>query len=290
MPLSPAGREDPPLVEFGSTGRKVTRIGLGGEGVLRTHGRSREARAVIKAALDQGITYFDTAPAYSGSQEYLGSVWKEGGFKREDLFQTSKSAGRTKVEAWADLERSLETLGLDYLDLWQIHDLRTREEFEIIAGPGGALEAFVRARDQGLVRAVGVTGHHDPELLSRALDEWPLDSVLLPVNPVEAALGGFLTSTLDLAREKGLAVIGMKALGGGRYLAPELGLTAEALLRFALAQPLTVLIVGCSSPEEAALLARVEREPEPLSPQEQERIVAPYLSQAGRLAFYRGAI
>ena len=82
MPLNPAGREDPPLVEFGSTGRKVTRIGLGGEGILRTHGRSREARAVIKAALDQGITYFDTAPAYSGSQEYLGSVWKEGGFKR----------------------------------------------------------------------------------------------------------------------------------------------------------------------------------------------------------------
>jgi aryl-alcohol dehydrogenase-like predicted oxidoreductase len=291
MNFPPAGDQPGlPLVPFGSFGRMVTRVGLGGEGVLRTHGRSEEARAVIKAALAQGIGYFDTAPAYAGSQGYLGSVWKEGGLKREALFQTSKSAGRTSAQARADLERSLTTLGLDYLDLWQIHDLRTEEEFRTIAGPGGALEAFVRARDQGLVRAIGVTGHHDPELLTRAVDQWPLDSVLLPVNPVEAGLSGFLTSTLPLAREKGLAVIGMKALGGGRYLAPEMGLTAEALLRFALAQPLTVLIVGCSNPEEAALLARAGREPEVLSAQEEERIKAPYLPQAEHLAFYRGVL
>jgi len=291
MDLSPAGRETGlPTREFGSTGRMVTRVGLGGEGVLRTHGRSQEARAVIKAALAQGIGYFDTAPAYAGSQGYLGSVWKEGGVERSAIFQTSKSPGRTRAEAKADLERSLQTLGLDYLDLWQIHDLRTEEEFETIAGPGGALEAFVEARERGLARAIGVTGHHDPEVLTRAVEEWPLDSVLLPVNPVEAALSGFLTSTLPLAREKGLAVIGMKSLGGGHYLAPEMGLTAEILLRFALAQPLTVLIVGCSSPEEVALLARAGREPEPLSPEEQERIKAPYLGQAGRLAFYRGVL
>ena len=102
-----------PKTQFGSSGRSLTRIGLGGEGVLRTHGRTDEAFAVIRAALKMGIEYFDTAPAYSGSEEYLGAVWKEMPGRRSRIFHTSKSAQRTHAGAMRDLRETLSRLGTD---------------------------------------------------------------------------------------------------------------------------------------------------------------------------------
>jgi predicted aldo/keto reductase-like oxidoreductase len=233
----------------------VTRVGLGGEGVLRTLGREDEARAVITAALDAGITYFDSAAAYAGSQGYYGLVWPERPGDRAKVLQTSKSAVRDQARALADLDHTLTVMGVDYLDLWQVHGLRTEADFAAIAGPGGALGAFERAREQGLARLIGVTGHHDPYLLTKAVISWPLDAVLVPVNPVEACLEGFWDQAIPAAREKGLAVIAMKVLGAGRYLSPAAGVDAVSLIRFALAQPVTTVIVGCAGPGEVQGLA-----------------------------------
>ena len=119
------------------------------------------------------------------------------------VFQASKSAVRGKAGALAELDQTLKRLQTDYLDLWQIHDIRTPEDIEMIGGPGGALEAFVEAKASGRVRFIGVTGHRQPEILTRAVEDWPVDAVMMPVNPVEGVLGGFLTSTLPAAREKG---------------------------------------------------------------------------------------
>ncbi|MCF8033627.1 MAG: aldo/keto reductase [Desulfarculaceae bacterium] len=276
-----------PTAPFGDKDMQVTRVGLGGEGVLRTHGRSDEAQAVIEAALQMGISYYDSAPAYAGSQGYYGQVWTRRPDARDRMFQTSKSASRDKAGALADLRHSLSTMGLDRLDLWQIHDLRTEAEFQAIEAPGGALEAFVQARDQGLVKHIGVTGHHDPYLLTKAVLSWPLDAVLLPVNPAEAALPGFMDETLPMAREKGLAIIGMKLLGGGHYLGPREGVEAESLIRFALAQPVTTVVVGCSSPAEVGALARAAAQG-PLPPEEAERLTDLFRPQSRHLAFYRG--
>ncbi|HNU40718.1 MAG TPA: aldo/keto reductase, partial [Methanothrix sp.] len=165
---------------FGKSGPAISQVGLGGEGVLRTFGRGQEARAVIEEAAGQGITYFDTAPAYSGSQSYYGSFWQGQAHLRASIFQTSKSAERSYDEAKADLKDSLRTLGLDRLDLWQIHDVRSRQDIEEIEGLGGALRAFLEAKESGLVRFLGVTGHHDPQVLLYAVENWPVDSVLLP--------------------------------------------------------------------------------------------------------------
>ncbi|MCB2191998.1 MAG: aldo/keto reductase [Deltaproteobacteria bacterium] len=272
---------------FGKSDVQVTRVGLGGEGVLRTNGRDPEAWAVISEALDQGITYYDSAVAYAGSQGYYGGIWREHPQERSQVFQTSKSAQRTSEGAWAELRQSLATMATDHLDLWQIHDLREPDEFEAIAGPGGALEAFVQAKEQGLVRHIGVTGHHDPQLLTRAVLSWPVDAVLLPVNPAEACLEGFLNQTVPAAQEKGLAVIAMKVLGGGHYLAPQAGVDALTLIRFALAQPVTTVIVGCADPAQVRELARAEGMG-PLPQPEQERLKELFRPQARRLAFYRG--
>ncbi|BEQ14582.1 aldo/keto reductase [Desulfoferula mesophila] len=274
-------------VVFGSSDVRVTPVGLGGEGVLRTMGRETEARAVIEEALSQGIGYYDSAVAYAGSQGYYGQVWRDRPRERDGIFQTSKSAQRTGEGAWAELQQTLATMGVDHLDLWQIHDLREESEFEEIAGSGGALEAFVRAREQGLARHIGVTGHHDPHLLTRVVLSWPVDAVLLPVNPVEACLEGFWDETMPAAREKGLAVIAMKVLGGGHYLAPQAGVDALTLIRFALAQEVTTVIVGCASPDQVRNLALAgEMGPLPLA--EQERLKELYRPHARRLAFYRG--
>ena len=275
---------------FGQTNRKVTLVGLGGEGVLRTHGLEEAAREVIETALEEGITYFDSARAYAGSETYYGLVWPRRTSLRDKIFQTSKSAMRTKAEALKDLDHTLRNMGLDYLDLWQIHDVRTEEDFQTIAGPRGALEAFIEAKTKGKIRHIGVTGHHDPWILTRAVREWPVDSVLLPVNPVEVLLGGFLTETLTAARQKGVAVIGMKVLGAGHYVIPGSGITAEMLIRFALSQPVTLTIVGCSNPEEVRTLSRIGHRFEPLSSREQEEILSLFSPYARRLAYYRGVI
>jgi aryl-alcohol dehydrogenase-like predicted oxidoreductase len=275
---------------FGRTGREVTVVGLGGEGILRTYGEEARAAQVIEKAAHQGISYFDTAPAYSGSEGYYGTFWRAHSQLRDDIFQTSKSATRDKKGALADLDRSLDALGLDHLDLWQIHDVRTRQDLREIEGPDGALEAFVEAKETGLVNLIGVTGHHDPAVVTYAAENWPVDSVLMPINPLEGVIGGFLDKTLPAAVDRGIAVIGMKVLGASHYLNPKAGIGPDLLLRYALSQEIALAIVGCSTPEEVGLLARVGRDPEPLSIEEQERLLALFRPYARKLAFYRGVV
>ena len=273
---------------FGKTGPCITQVGLGGEGVLRTNGREPEAKAVIEEAAAQGITYFDSAAAYAGSQGYYGEFWSRHSELRSRIFQTSKSAARDRKGAEADLERTLQTMGLERLDLWQIHDIRTREDIEEVEAPGGALEAFVEAKDAGRARFIGVTGHYAPKILEYAVKNWPVDSVLMPVNPAEAVLEGFLDRVMTAARDRGLAVIGMKTLGASQYISAENGVTANLLLRFALSHDVSLIIVGCSRPGEVQALAEAGREFEPLTPEEEKSLIELFRPQARRLAFYRG--
>jgi aryl-alcohol dehydrogenase-like predicted oxidoreductase len=275
---------------FGKSGPRVTQVGLGGEGVLRTHGREPEARAVIEQAALQGITYFDSAQAYAGSQSYYGSFWRSNHALRSRIFQTSKSAARDFLGAKADLNDSLEIMGLERLDLWQIHDVRTRRDIEEIEGPEGALQAFLQARDAGLVRYIGVTGHHDPKILEYAVKNWPVDAVLMPVNPAEALLGGFLDRVMAKARDRGLAVIGMKVLGGSHYIYPPSGVTAELLLRFALSREVSTAIVGCGNAREVEALASAGAHFQPLTDEEERKLLDIFRPHARRMAYYRGAV
>lgn len=285
-----------PDVELGKTGRRVTRAGLGGEGVLRTRGREAAAAEVIEAAIDSGITYYDSARAYQDSEVYHGSVWGRRPADRERIFLTSKSPQRDARGARRDLEETLKRLQVDHLDLWQIHDLREDAEIDELAAPGGALEAFVKAKQDGLVRHIGVTGHHSPRVLTRAVEAFPVDTVLMPANPVEGAIGGFLTQTLPAARAKGLGVIGMKALGGAReeggaggggYV--RAGLPAETLLRYAFSQAIDVVIVGCATPEEVQALVTASRAPA-LDAAAQRALVEQIRPDAPQLAYYRGEV
>jgi len=242
-PPSPVGR---PL---GRTGQMVLPFSLGGEGVLRTTGRSREAVPVILEALRLGVRYCDTAPAYQQSQDYYGAAFREAGSaSRRSIFLASKTHDRTRDGSLRLLDNSLKRLGTDYLDLWQLHDLRDLLELDEIFGPGGAIEAVERARADGRVRFAGITGHYDPAVLVQAMRRYPFDNVLCAINPADRAQLPFLETVVPLARQQQLGVVGMKVLGAGRIVADGLAGAFE-LIRYAASHADTV-IIGCWTVEE----------------------------------------
>ncbi len=274
-----------PQRSLGRTGHQATIVGLGGEGVLRTYGEEKEARAVIEAALAAGIRYFESARAYSGSEAYLGKGLKG---HRDQIFLTSKSHGRSYEEAMAHLSITLKNLDTDHLDLWQVHDLRTAADLEAIAAPGGALQAFREAKERGWTRFVGATGHHEPQILRRALDLYDFDTVLLPVNPAEPHDHSFLPLAGE-AQARGLGVIGMKVLCRG--LLPQLAEEPEKLtfelVAYALSQPVSLVVIGCDNPAQAKALAQAAANFTPMTPEEQkalEEAVAPFARQ---LMYYK---
>ncbi|MCJ7443189.1 MAG: aldo/keto reductase [Methanotrichaceae archaeon] len=273
---------------FGKNGPLVTRVGLGGEGVLRTFNRINNAMNVIEKAAVEGINYFDSAKAYAGSESYYGKFWSKHSTLRSNIFQTSKSASRDKEGAYRDLANTLDTMNLDYLDLWQIHDVRTWDDVKRIEEPSGALEAFSNAKDTGIARFIGVTGHYDPRTLKYCVSNWPIDAVLLPVNPVEAALGGFMDSVLSVAQDIGLAAVGMKVLGASNYILQDSSVTPERLIRYALSQRITTIIVGCSTPLEVQTLANIGSNFKPMPPEEQQHLVEIFRPHSKKMAFYRG--
>src|SRR5690348_4887918 len=168
-PAAPAAAGGPART-LGRTGAQVEPVSLGGEGILRTTGRHREAVPVILEALRLGVRYCDTAPAYQQSQDYYGEAFRAAGPKaREQVFLASKTHARTRDGALRLLDDSLRRLGTDHLDLWQMHDLREHAELDAIFGRGGAVEAAREAQADGRVRFIGLTGHHDPAVLVEAM-------------------------------------------------------------------------------------------------------------------------
>lgn len=272
---------------FGSTGRLVSPFGLGGEGILRTSGREVEAAKVIGRAIELGVSYLDSARAYDDSEAYYGRYFQAHPEARERVFIASKSAARTAPEALRDLEVTLASLRVESIDLWQMHDLRTEAELLEIGSPGGALEAFIEAKRSGRVRHIGVTGHHDPAVMLKAVETLPIDSVLLPVNVVEETLGGFMSVVIPAARRRGMAVVGMKAFGHGMLLAPALNLTTADLLRFSLAQDVDTVIVGCMNEDEVGENVRNASAVPPMSEGEQAALVGRTRKLAPFLAHYR---
>jgi len=269
---------------LGRTGQNVTILGLGGEGVLRTFGHDKAASALVNRALDLGITYCESARAYAGSEAYYGQALKE---RRKDIFLTSKSHARNKAGALAHLHETLTNMRTDHLDLWQVHDVREEEEIAEIFGPGGAIEAFVEARQQGKTRFIGVTGHHDPAILRTCIEQFDFDTVLMPVNPGEPQHKSFLSGVLPLAREKDMGIIGMKAYFRGFASKLPTYTTMEPFLRFALSQPVTNIVIGCDDIAQLEQNAAFARAFEPMTSEEQQQLIGDVAPSARQLMYYK---
>jgi predicted aldo/keto reductase-like oxidoreductase len=269
---------------LGKTGREVGILGLGGEGVLRTYGYEPEARELIARALDMGITYMESARAYLGSESYYGKALGE---RRSEVFLASKSHAREAKEAREHLETTLGSMRTDYLDLWQLHDMRSMEEVDRVLAPGGALEAFAEARRQGLVRFVGVTGHHDPAVVLACLKGFDFDTVLIPVNPAEHAYRSFLADVLPFARRSNVGVVGMKVYLRGLVSGLPWFESMEPFMRYALSQPVSTVVVGCDDTAQLVENVRFAERFEPMTDEEASSFEQEVGSYARELMYYK---
>ncbi|MGH9523822.1 MAG: aldo/keto reductase [Terriglobales bacterium] len=267
-----------PRRTLGRTGEQVTIVGLGGEGILRTHGHERDAAGVITRALDLGITYFDTAPAYASSRDYLGATLGE---RREGIFLASKTGERGRDGSLRILEDSLRRLRTDHLDLWQLHDLRTLDDIEAIFAPDGAIHALVEARAAGLVRYLGITGHHDPAILLEAMRRFDFDTALVALNCADMARMPFTRTVLPEAAARNMGVIAMKVYSAGMLVGPRGSCRPEEALRYALSlDGVSLAIIGCQTPEQVEENVRIAREFSPLEEQQMRALEQRHRSDA----------
>jgi uncharacterized protein len=257
---------DVPMREFGKTGVNVSVIGQGGVRLALL--RNKEAAAVqVRHAYELGLNFFDNAHAYWGgkSEEVCGDVLAP---MRKELFLTSKSLGRTRKDAEADLELSLKRLKTDYVDLWQLHHVSSMEQVETIFGPGGAMEAIESAKKSGKCRFVGFTGHHNPEVhleMLKRYDKW--DSILMPLHAAETHYKSFEKQVLPVAVKRGMAIKGMKNFANALLLRQ---LSAKECLDYVLSLPIHCTTVGCSTTGQLDDDLRIAQQWKQLTPEEMD--------------------
>ncbi len=206
-----------PLADFGRTGHRSTRVIFGAAAL---GGMSQErADATIAVVAEAGINHFDTAASY-GESELRLAPWLSS--HRSEIFLATKTGERSGKAARAELEKSLERMGVDQVDLIQLHNLVEPDEFEEAHGKGGAVEALAAARDEGLVRFIGVTGHGTriPSMHSASLERFDFDSVLLPYNYTmldQPEYRADVEALLATCAERSVAVQTIKAVARGRW-------------------------------------------------------------------------
>ena len=201
-----------PRLAFGRTGHKSTRAIFGSYAL--SSATQAEADRMLDLLLEHGINHIDTAPIYGNAEKRIGP-WMER--HRDRFFLATKTRNRAYQRAWDDLQRSLDRLRVDHVDLWQMHGLTNPAGWEKAMGPGGALEALIEARDKGLVRYLGVTGHGSkvPAMHQRSLERFDFDSVLLPFSYTVMQRPRYATafeSLVALCRERRIAVQTIKAI------------------------------------------------------------------------------
>ncbi len=273
-----------PVRTLGKTGQKVTILGLGGEGILRTNDFEDQAYQVINQAIDLGINYFESARAYSGSEYYYGLALNE---RRKDIFLTSKSHARDKEGALAHLSETLKNMRTDHLDLWQVHDVRTQHDVDTIFRPGGAIEAFAWAKQEGLTRFIGVTGHHDPQILRKCLSMFDFDTVLMPVNPAEPQFDCFMDIVLPEAVNRQMGVIAMKIYFRGLAQKIPWFESMDAFYRFALSYPVSTGVIGCDSVTHVQDNVRIASNFEPLNESGKRELIDAVRPYSRSLMYYK---
>jgi len=204
-------------IPFGRTGHNSTRTLFGAAAFWATP--QDEANRTLDLLLEYGVNHIDTAASYGDAELHLGPWLKH---HRDEFFLATKTEKRTYKEAKEELHRSLELLKTDHVDLWQMHILVEPNEWETAMGPGGALEAFIEAREQGLTRFLGVTGHGVTvaQMHLKSLERFDFDSVLLPYNPTMMQNPQYAADFEQLTavcQQKNVAVQTIKALSKGPW-------------------------------------------------------------------------
>ena len=305
-----AVQEMMPTRNLGKTGFRAGIFGLGGQGALERGNNEVVALPLIERALELGVNYYDTSAIYGGperwSEQYLGKALKG---HRGEVFIASKTKERTRDAALRNLEVSLKLLNTDHLDTWQLHDVGVSEDVEAIFGKGGAIEAFTQAREQKMVRFLGVTGRFRPEALMECIRRFPFDTVLMGLNAADQYHYSFAKELLPMAVEKQMGVIGMKVMARGRILSswtpPSVEeqkrswegtgaiattpgtLTKKETTFYTLSLPISTAIIGCDSVAQVEECVQLAREFTPLSERQMVELAQKTEPIAKQALFFR---
>jgi aryl-alcohol dehydrogenase-like predicted oxidoreductase len=275
-----------PTNPLGKTGHKVTIISLGGQGMLEIK-ESKKAVDVVHEALDLGINYIDTAASYGDgvSEKNIGQVIKDG--RREEFYLATKTDERDEDKAWRQINESVERLGSEP-DCVQIHHLDGIDEVDKVFSSSGALKSLVRARQEGLCRFLGITGHSDPTVLLEALERHPFDTVLGALNIADPYYYSFQTRLIPYCAENDIGFVAMKVCSRGKLFGDDIGM--QECLNYVWSIPgVTTAIVGISSISQLRKNVEVAKSYKELSHKEMwelEKIVEPRIDDV--LYFRKG--
>lgn len=245
--------------KFGQTGQEFPILSFGAQRIVDEHDcTEEEAIQIVNRAIDEGITYFDTAPSYSDgqSEERLGKSFKE---RRDEVWIATKTHDRTRDGSWRLLEESLKRLQTDHIEEWRLHNVMTMEQLDQCFAKGGALEALQEAKEQGIVKHLSISGHTNPKVQLEAIERFPFESVLVALSAMDHLIYSFAHEFLPKANEKGIAIIGMKLLALGK-LAP----WYEKALQYSFSLPISTSIVGVESMEQLEKNLAVARNFQPM--------------------------
>jgi predicted aldo/keto reductase-like oxidoreductase len=262
---------------LGQTGERVSIVGVGGFHLSKPEDPQLAIR-IVRTALDNGINFLDNSWDYGEgeSERRMGKALRDG--YREKAFLMTKIDGRSAKGATTQLEQSLQRLQTDHVDLLQFHEVIRMEEPERIFAPGGALEAMLRARDQGKLRHIGFTGHKSPEIHKHMLDvadhhSFRFDTLQMPLNVMDAHYHSFEHMVLPIAVSKQMGVLGMKPMGDPFILDSET-VSARECLRYAMSLPVSVTITGIDSMAVLQQALDVVDDFTPLTPRECAALLA----------------
>jgi predicted aldo/keto reductase-like oxidoreductase len=262
-----------PQRPLGRTGARVSALGLGGHhlGDLKT---VDEAIRLVHEAIDGGISFFDNCWEYwnGRAEDWLGRGLKG---RRDNVFLMTKvcTHGRSASLALRMLDESLRRLQTDHLDLWQVHGVCFDNDPELAYAKGGVLEALDQAKKQGKARFVGFTGHKDPAIhLDMIRRGYPFDTVQMPLNCLDATFHSFEKEVLPEADKCGIAVLGMKPMGGTAGAVKSGLVKAEEMLRYAMSLPVATTISGMDSFDVLRQNLRVARGFAPMTQPEMQAL------------------
>jgi predicted aldo/keto reductase-like oxidoreductase len=302
---NPATAEAMPTRNLGRTGYRTGIFSLGGQASVEKPNNEAVAVPIVERAIDLGINYIDTAAQYGGterwSQRYIGQVMKN---RRKEVYLASKTHDRSRDGSLRLLEQSLKLLNTDHLDAWQLHHVTTQEDVDQIFAKGGAIEALVQAREQKMVRFLGVTGHADPAVLLQCIERFPFDQILMAVNAADPHHLSFQQKLLPLAVEKQMGIIGMKIPARGRILsawdpskgqehsweggAPKSGtLSMREAMYYTMSLPVSAVIIGCDTLAQLEENVKLAREFTPLSQTQLATLTAKTESCHKQALFFR---
>jgi len=252
---------------LGKTGVQVPIIGYGTAPIGKIEGDEpsrKKAADLLNHAIDLGITYLDTSPDY-GSEPHVGEVMRT---RRSEVFLATKINRRSKDGVLDELRESLNRLQTDHVDLIQVHAVNAWADLEQALAPDGAVAALEEARQQGLVRFIGITGHARPEILGQAISQYPFDTVLVALGAADRLVSSPETFLLPKAVERNVGVIAMKVLGHGTITSRDLA------LRYSLGLPgVSLAIIGMDKVEHIDEIVALAADFRPLAEAEQDQLI-----------------